>query len=169
MIVKGLLLVVVMFLYGFYQISVSPYKNRRLNNLDRYSTVILSISLAMGVLLKSCQDNNFGYLFIIIAIIVVFINIPFLISILYYIFEGYIVKFSPILDKVRDIINEKYPDFKSKHPNLRPYLHNKEKMGKRVKELWGILRIAVYETKEICKEYELPFKKVFPPYALSDE
>lgn len=50
-------------------------------------------------------------------------------------------------------MNEKYPDLKTNHPHLRPYLYNKEKMGKRVKELWGILRIAVYESQEICKQY----------------
>ncbi|CAD8145490.1 unnamed protein product [Paramecium pentaurelia] len=167
--VKGLLLVVVMFLYGFYQIQVSPYSNRRLNILDRYSTVILSISLAMGVLLKSCQDQEFGYLFIIVAIILILINVPFLLSIIFCIFEGYIIKLSPILDKIRDIINEKYPDLGQKHPWLRPYLHNKAKMAIKVKTYWAILRDAVKDTTQICKQHDIQFKKVFPPYAKSDE
>ncbi|CAD8075924.1 unnamed protein product [Paramecium sonneborni] len=167
--VKGLLLVVVMFLYGFYQIQVSPYSNKRLNMLDRYSTVILSISLAMGVLLKSCQDQDFGYLFIIVAIILVLINVPFLLSIIYYIFEGYIIKLSPILDKIRDVLNEKYPNLGERHPWLRPYLYNKAKMAIKVKAYWGILREAVVDTNKICKQHNLKFKKIFPPYAKADE
>ncbi|CAK68973.1 unnamed protein product (macronuclear) [Paramecium tetraurelia] len=167
--VKGLLLVVVMFLYGFYQIQVSPYSNRRLNILDRYSTVILSISLAMGVLLKSCQDQEFGYLFIIVAVILILINVPFLLSIIFCIFEGYIIKLSPVLDKIRDILNEKYPDLGQQHSWLRPYLYNKAKMAIKVKVYWAILRDAVKDTNQICKQHDVQFKKIFPPYAKSNE
>ncbi|CAD8166475.1 unnamed protein product [Paramecium octaurelia] len=167
--VKGLLLVVVMFLYGFYQIQISPYSNKRLNMLDRYSTVILSISLAMGVLLKSCQDSEFDYLVLIVAIFIILINVLFLLSIIYYIFEGYVIKLSPILDKIRDVLNEKYPDLGIRYPRLRPYLYNKAQMTIRVKALWATLREAVKDTNEICKEHGIKFKKIFPPYAKEEE
>ncbi|CAD8060673.1 unnamed protein product [Paramecium primaurelia] len=167
--VKGLLLVVIMFLYGFYQIQISPYSNKRLNMIDRYSTIILSISLAMGVLLKSCQDSQFGYLVIIVSILLILINVPFLLTIIYYIFEGYIIKLSPILDKIRDFLNQKYPNLSKTYPWLRPYLINKAQMTIRVKAYWDILRNAVKDTNQFCKEHDLKFKKVFPPYAKIEE
>lgn len=39
----------------------------------------------------------------------------------------------------------------------------------RVKTYWAILREAVKDTNQICKEHDVKFKKIFPPYANSDE
>lgn len=83
---------------------------------------------------------------------------------MYCIFEGYLIKLSPILDKVRDLVNEKYPDMGVRHPWLKPYLFNRAKMAERVKYLWGVLREAVNDTNMICKTHEIKFKCVFPPY-----
>lgn len=58
------------------------------------------------------------------AIIIIFINIPFLLAIIYYIFEGYLLKFGPILDIIRDKINEHSPQLGEKHPFIRKLLIN---------------------------------------------
>lgn len=39
----------------------------------------------------------------------------------------------------------------------------------RVKAYWDILRNAVKDTNQFCKEHDLKFKKVFPPYAKIEE
>lgn len=47
-----------------------------------------------------------------------------MVVILYFIFEGYLEKFGPMLDIVRDKINEKYPKLKDKNKFVRKLLTN---------------------------------------------
>lgn len=42
-------------------------------------------------------------------------------------------------------------------------------MNIRVKNYWGILRNAVKDTYDICKEHDIQFHKIFPPYVKTDE
>lgn len=81
----------------------------------------------------------------------VLINLPFLILIFYYIFEGYLIQFSTILDVIRDKLNEKYPNLGKKHAFIRKLLINKANMDIRVKYLWGQLRTNVWDSVEICQ------------------
>lgn len=42
-------------------------------------------------------------------------------------------------------------------------------MAIKVKAFWAILRVAVKDTNQICKQHDIQFKKVFPPYATSND
>lgn len=42
-------------------------------------------------------------------------------------------------------------------------------MNIKVKNYWAILRNAVKDTNQICKEHNIKFKKIFPPYIKTDE
>ena len=73
-------------------------------------------------------------------------NILFLSLILYKILIGYLTAFAELVDKIRDKINDKYPNLKN-HPSFSPFLVNKTQSIKKARKEWKLLSYSV--TKEL--------------------
>jgi hypothetical protein len=73
------------------------------------------------------------------------LNLLFILILIYEVFRGYLNKFEEHVDKLRDKLNEKYPNLRSKYPWLKRFLINRGVLKKKAKYLWSILR---YETRK---------------------
>lgn len=92
-VVKGLIIFLIVFFYGGFTIRFQPYSSKRLNFIDRLSTAICAASLCLGVLIYSAIKEDLVYLEIIMIVIVGAINFAFILLMVYYLFEGYLIKF----------------------------------------------------------------------------
>jgi hypothetical protein len=77
----------------------------------------------LGVLCYQAIVIDFLYIAIPIYIILGLINAFFLLTIIYYLFYGYLAAFADKLDPIRDKIVEKKPHL-MENKSLRPYLVN---------------------------------------------
>lgn len=50
-VVKGLIIFLIVFIYGVFTIKFHPYSSKKLNIIDRFSTAICAVSLCLGVLI----------------------------------------------------------------------------------------------------------------------
>lgn len=50
-VVKGLIIFLIVFIYGVFTIKFHPYSSKKLNIIDRLSTAICAVSLCLGVLI----------------------------------------------------------------------------------------------------------------------
>ncbi|CAD8198753.1 unnamed protein product [Paramecium octaurelia] len=134
-IVKGILSFIV--IYGYYGLTIhfNPYDLRKLNYLDQLSTVVLSLSLVVGVFLyRTIQINFFGLTYagyVVIAIL----NAIFLLLLFYNLFEEKFQEFAQSLDQVRDKIKEKYPHLQQ-NPHIGPLLQNRTKLNQKARIMW---------------------------------
>ncbi|CAD8128288.1 unnamed protein product [Paramecium sonneborni] len=147
-VVKGLIIFLIVFFYGGFTVRFHPYSSKRLNFIDRLSTAICAASLCLGVLIYSSIKEGLIYLEIIMLIIVALINFAFILLMIYYLFEGYLIKFQPQLDKIRDQLRIHHPEIMEKYPWSRKMLFNQAKMNEKVKKLWATLR---YQTRKGIK------------------
>ncbi|CAD8117183.1 unnamed protein product [Paramecium sonneborni] len=116
------------------QIESDIFLSKRLNFIDRLSTAICAASLCLGVLIYSSIKEGLIYLEIIMIIIVALINFAFILLMIYYLFEGYLIKFQPQLDKIRDQLRIHHPEIMDKYPWSRKMLYNQAKMKDKVKK-----------------------------------
>lgn len=92
-VVKGLVVFLIVFIYGGFTVKYHPYTSNRLNNIDRISTAVCAASLCLGVLIYAAQRESLNYLVIIMFLFIGIINLAFLLMMAYYLLEGYLIKF----------------------------------------------------------------------------
>ncbi|CAD8069965.1 unnamed protein product [Paramecium sonneborni] len=150
-IIKGLLIVLVLFIYGWYQVSVNPYSSKTLNQTDRYSTMVCAATLCLGVLMYGAQIKDYFYLQVIILIILAFLNLWFIIMCILQIFQGYLIKFQDQLDLIREKLLKSKPELSKKRGFLGKLLIHRGNMQKRVKYLWSLLKSRTLAAVQITK------------------
>ncbi|CAD8140909.1 unnamed protein product [Paramecium octaurelia] len=147
-VIKGLIIFLIVFLYGAFSFTFIPYKQKKLNFIDQMSTAVCSCSLCLGVLIYASQNENLDYLQYIMFLVIAIINSLLIVLILYHLFEGYINQFNDKLDIVRTKFKQMFPNIEFQYPCLKKFLINKKEMKERVINYWAILR---YETREGIK------------------
>ncbi|CAD8060588.1 unnamed protein product [Paramecium sonneborni] len=147
-VIKGLIIFLLVFIYGAFSFAFIPYKQKKLNFIDQMSTAVCSCSLCLGVLIYASQNENLDYLQYIMFLIIIIINTLLIILILYHLLEGYINQFDDKLDVVRTKFKLKFPNIEFQYPCLKKLLINKKEMKEKVINYWAILR---YETREGIK------------------
>ncbi|CAD8151814.1 unnamed protein product [Paramecium pentaurelia] len=147
-VIKGLIIFLIVFLYGAFSFTFIPYKQKKLNFIDQMSTAACSCSLCLGVLIYASMNENLDYLQYIMFLIIAIINTCLIALILYHLLEGYINKFDDKLDIVRTKIKSIFPNIEFQYPCLRKLLINKKEMKEKIINYWAILR---YETREGIK------------------
>ncbi|CAD8143908.1 unnamed protein product [Paramecium octaurelia] len=147
-VIKGLMIFLIVFLYGAFSFTFIPYKQKKLNFIDQMSTAACSCSLCLGVLIYASMNENLDYLQYIMFLIIIIINACLIALILFHLLEGYINKFDDKLDIVRNKIKLKFPNIDFQYPCLKKLLINKKDMKEKVINYWAILR---YETREGIK------------------
>lgn len=83
----------VVFFYGAFTTTFTPYKKKKLNALDQLSTSVCAASLCLGVLIYSSLNEQLDYLYYLMFFIIIAINMVFLLNMVYLLFEGYLDKF----------------------------------------------------------------------------
>ncbi|CAD8146912.1 unnamed protein product [Paramecium pentaurelia] len=151
-VIKGLIIFLIVFLYGAFSFAFIPYKQKKLNFIDQMSTAVCSCSLCLGVLIYASQNENLDYLQYIMFLIIAIINSLLIVLILYHLFEGYINQFDDKLDILRTKFKQMFPNIEFQYPCLKKLLINKKEMKEKVINYWAILR---YETREGIKRKRL--------------
>ncbi|CAD8050685.1 unnamed protein product [Paramecium primaurelia] len=155
-IIKGLMVFLIVFIYGILSFEFQPYQSKRLNYIDQMSSAVCVLSLCLGVLIKASQSENMEYLQFIMFSIIGILNLLFLLILLYEVFRGYIDKFESHIDKIRDIISKKYPHLQ-KYQWIRKFLINRGELKKKIKMLWSHLRYQTHQgIKRRRKDKNLP-------------
>ncbi|CAK65900.1 unnamed protein product (macronuclear) [Paramecium tetraurelia] len=142
-IIKGLMVFLIVFIYGILSFEFQPYQSKRLNYIDQMSAAVCVFSLCLGVLIKASQSENMEYLQFIMFSIIGVLNLLFLLILLFEVFRGYIDKFEIHIDKIRDKIRQKYPQFQN-YKWIRQLLINRGELKKRIKILWSHLRYQTH-------------------------
>ncbi|CAD8119529.1 unnamed protein product [Paramecium sonneborni] len=144
-IVKGILSFFVVYAYYGLSIHFNPYNLKAQNYLDQLSTVILSLSLVIGVFLYRTIDIDFFGLTYAGYIVIALLNAIFLLLFFLYVFEDKIKELSPKIDEIRDKINLRYPHLQH-NPRLRPFLINHTKLNHKARMLWTQLSKVVNQS-----------------------
>jgi hypothetical protein len=119
-----------------------------MNRLDELCVVVCSLSIIFGIMIYDAIILKITSIEIIFWILLGIINGCFILLMLYMLFEGYLSKFGPKVDIVREKIKEKYPDITKKHRCCEHLLLNRSELQKRARFQWAKLR---YETKKVIK------------------
>ncbi|CAD8111460.1 unnamed protein product [Paramecium sonneborni] len=136
--VKGILSFLVVYAYYGLATHFNPYNLRVINDLDQLSTVVLSLSLVIGVFLYRTIEINFYGLTYAGYVIIALLNAVFLLLFFYNLFKGKLQEFGPKLDELREKIKEKQPHLEN-NPRLRPYLVNQTKLNQKARFEWTVL------------------------------
>ncbi|CAD8199978.1 unnamed protein product [Paramecium pentaurelia] len=134
-IVKGILSFLVVYAYYGLSTHFNPYNLRVINDLDQLSTVVLSLSLIVGVFLYRTIDIDFYGLTYAGYVLISILNAIFLLLFFYNLFKGKLQEFAPKLDDVREKIKEKFPHLNN-NPRLRPYLQNQTQLNHKARQTW---------------------------------
>ncbi|CAD8067727.1 unnamed protein product [Paramecium sonneborni] len=159
-IIKGLMVFIIVFIYGILSYEFQPYQSKRLNYIDQMSSAVCVLSLCLGVLIKASQSENMEYLQFIMFSIIGILNLQFIFILLYEVLRGYIDKFESHIDKLRDKINQKYPNLQ-KYNWIRKLLINRGELKSKIKMLWSQLRYQTH--KRIIKRRQDKSIPLFEP------
>ncbi|CAD8104832.1 unnamed protein product [Paramecium sonneborni] len=144
-IVKGILSFFVVYAYYGLSIHFNPYNLKAQNYLDQLSTVILSLSLVIGVFLYRTIDIDFFGLTYAGYAVIALLNAIFLLLFFLYLFEDKIKELSPKIDQIRDQINLRYPHLQH-NPRFRPFLINHSQLNHKARMLWTQLSKVVNQS-----------------------
>ncbi|CAD8202516.1 unnamed protein product [Paramecium octaurelia] len=134
-IVKGILSFLVVYAYYGLSTHFNPYNLRVTNDLDQLSSVVLSLSLIVGVFLYRTIDIDFYGLTYAGYVLIALLNAVFLLLFFYNLFKGKLQEFAPKLDDVREKVKEKFPHLNN-NPRLRPYLQNQTQLNHKARLEW---------------------------------
>lgn len=147
--IKGILVLIILFLYRILLEKKNPYKTKALNKSDKLSHFVCLISIMMGLLIF---DNNYNYIGVISYIVILILNVTFNIFILKNVFSMITFK-----------INHYYIVLKKNTFKLFPFLNKyfKKEMTLKSKEKWMMVRrlVGKYLRKREVKRMEL-FQKI---------
>ncbi|CAK67884.1 unnamed protein product (macronuclear) [Paramecium tetraurelia] len=130
---KGILVLLVIYIYQELNIKFKPYSSPNLNRLDSYSANVCIISIALGIGIYI--DQQIGSLEIQIPyfIFLAVFNIYYLLLLLKELLKAYSKELEEQLDKARDLIRSKAP-WTSNYAFLKRLLANSQEQRTRVNE-----------------------------------
>ncbi|CAK69239.1 unnamed protein product (macronuclear) [Paramecium tetraurelia] len=150
---KGILVLLVVYIYLELNTKFKPYQSPNLNRLDAYSANVCEISIALGIGIY--VDQIYGSLEIQIPyfIILAALNLYFLLLVLKEILQSYKRDLEIQLDKVRDLVRQKAP-WTMKYRFLNKELQNRQEMRIRVKSRYRKIREYLMEQAKQLLEFK---------------
>ncbi|KAL4503050.1 hypothetical protein ABPG72_014279 [Tetrahymena utriculariae] len=156
-IIKGLFVVLVLFIYLKLQIKYQPYLEKRFNDLDQNLnlTVMASIFISMFIL-----SNPFAYLVWFGYIILFTINFTLVLKLIRILISGY-------TQKLEAKIGDKLVQFSIQYPKIARYFDIPKVPKDRVFYLWKVLRI--YTKANILKQKNKTVKDILKKQVKEEE
>ncbi|CAK68281.1 unnamed protein product (macronuclear) [Paramecium tetraurelia] len=112
-VIKGVLVLLITYLYQELNQNYQPYSMIRMNKLDYYSANICMITICLAIGAYIAQEAEIKELQIPFLVIMALLNFLFLQSILVQIVSKYAQQYEDTLDKIKDFIKKQYPSYKS--------------------------------------------------------
>ncbi|CAD8164426.1 unnamed protein product [Paramecium octaurelia] len=139
-IIKGALVFMIVFVYQVLTRSYRPYKLPFLNLVDEFSTLICGTSIVIGMTIyQSSLSNNQEIIWPFYMLLIIF-NLVFIIIILWEIILAQLEDQQENIDKVRDLVNKKYPRLINSNWIFKRLLTNRGQQQKRVKRRFQMIR-----------------------------
>ena len=98
--IKGLLILITIAIYFVLVTKFRPYKTTILTKVDQITTIVLYVTIFLGLL---SYKNNFTYIVNISYIIILFINLLYNLFMISQILQTYSASFEKYLEKIRNI------------------------------------------------------------------
>ncbi|CAD8209458.1 unnamed protein product [Paramecium octaurelia] len=130
---KGILVLLVIYIYQELNIKFKPYSSPNLNKLDSYSANVCIISIALGIGIYIDQQIGSIEIQIPYFIFLAVFNIYYLLLLLKELLKAYSKELEEQLDKARDLIRSKAP-WTSNYAFLKRLLANSQEQRTRVNE-----------------------------------
>ncbi|CAD8125569.1 unnamed protein product [Paramecium sonneborni] len=139
-IIKGALVFIIVFIYQLLTRTFKPYKLQFLNLIDEFSTLICGISIVLGITIyQSNLSDNQEIIWPFYILLIIF-NSIFILVIVWEIILAQLEDQQENLDKVRDLLNKKYPHLKESNWFFKKLLTNRGQQQKRVKRRFQMIR-----------------------------
>ncbi|EGR34662.1 hypothetical protein IMG5_004650, partial [Ichthyophthirius multifiliis] len=105
-IIKGILVLLIIFNYYILSLNFQPYQNIIFNNIDKLSSQVVLISIILALF---AYKNYFEYFIWIAYILIAYINLYFLFKMILVLMNGYLIKYQQQLFNIYQKINLKLP------------------------------------------------------------
>ncbi|CAD8169765.1 unnamed protein product [Paramecium pentaurelia] len=139
-IIKGALVFIIVFIYQLLTRTYRPYKLPFLNLVDEFSTLICGSSIVIGMTIyQSYLSDNQEIIWPFYILLITF-NSVFIIIILWEIVLAQLDDQQENLDKVRDLINKKFPNLQNSNWILKRLLTNRGQQQKRIRRRFQMIR-----------------------------
>ncbi|CAD8127566.1 unnamed protein product [Paramecium sonneborni] len=136
---KGILVFLTVHIYEKLNKKNQPYSSIKLNKLDAFSAQVCQISIILGLEIYIEQINDIFEFQIPFVIMLAYLNIHFLLKLLFEIISQYLRTFEVYLDSIRDIIRKKAP-WTLKYSFLKKWLINRQQQKVRVLKKFKVLK-----------------------------
>ncbi|KAL4447001.1 hypothetical protein ABPG74_014973 [Tetrahymena malaccensis] len=143
--IKGILAILICFIYGILLKKCKPYQDINMNQLDKQSLNACLLSL---ILVLFYYKNSFIYFQYITFILLVMVNLRFILKILINLMREFTIKFYQNVDKYRQRLHKYFP-------RLSKMLKISNVTLARKHQLWETLRSHVYIFKKNMKIIKL--------------
>ncbi|CAD8210964.1 unnamed protein product [Paramecium octaurelia] len=161
-IIKAAMIFIITFLYSILTKKFKPYKLQYLNFIDEISTLVCETSIVLGMTIYSASNSDNQEIIWPFYIILISINIIFIVIILWEIVLAQLEDQQENIDKVREKINQKYPELQKKNWLFRRVLTNRGEQQKRVRERFQKIRQYLMKiVRANPGRYRMPSSQIF--------
>ncbi|CAD8073527.1 unnamed protein product [Paramecium sonneborni] len=151
--IKASLVFLVLFGYSFLTTSSKPYMTGYLNYLDTQSTIVCAVSIILGSSIYTAQQSDLFEIVWPFYIIIGILNGLFILRLLIKILFAYFHKLNEQIDKIKELITNKFPNQIKRYPFIQEIFESRKKQQARVKERYAKIRNHLLPQARMILEY----------------